>query len=394
MPYPLRPREFWAERVFLWHAVEKFRLKPLVARLASKSPLGAPFSLPPAIVLQLTEACNLRCRMCYEWGETGQQHRSGTAPPATLPFDVVETLMRDCRREKTFYSLFGGEPLLHPDLERVIQTAKRFGSSIETVTNGTRVAGRARALVEGGLDLIRVSLDGPRDINDSQRGPGTYDRVLQGLEALYREKQRARRANPIAGIICTVTPQNCLSLERLFRGDLDLRWVDVVTLQMQSFLTEEMGRAYDVVLARSFGKQGGTHWKGLVRDPESFSGMDVKEMLRQVRNVRDTLRSHGILVLRFPNTWEEKNLDAYRRAAWRDMADFKGHCVASWVVADVTARGDVAPCHIFYDLTVGNLGRQSIAEIWNGPEMHRFRKHMKTRLLPVCPACCQFYGYP
>lgn len=27
--------------------------------------------IPKWIVLQLLEACNLRCQMCYEWGEGG-----------------------------------------------------------------------------------------------------------------------------------------------------------------------------------------------------------------------------------------------------------------------------------------------------------------------------------
>lgn len=28
-------------------------------------------SLPKWVILQLLEHCNLRCRMCYEWGENG-----------------------------------------------------------------------------------------------------------------------------------------------------------------------------------------------------------------------------------------------------------------------------------------------------------------------------------
>ena len=26
---------------------------------------------PNWVVLQITERCNLRCKMCYEWGENG-----------------------------------------------------------------------------------------------------------------------------------------------------------------------------------------------------------------------------------------------------------------------------------------------------------------------------------
>ena len=154
-------RALWQERDFLWQTAVKFRLKPYHAHRTRKRSARSPFDVPPAIILQLTEACNLRCRMCYEWGETGHQRQVDRGKPAVLPLDAVENLFDDCRGERTFYSLFGGEPLLYPDLERVIEGAKRVGSAIESVTNGTLIGDRADMLIELGMDLVRVSLDGP-----------------------------------------------------------------------------------------------------------------------------------------------------------------------------------------------------------------------------------------
>jgi len=389
-----RIRSIWTERGFLWHTAEKFRLKPLLAHLTRRVATRSPFAVPPVVILQLTEACNLRCRMCYEWGETGSRHAEGRNKPATLDPGVVETLLEDCRREKTLYSLFGGEPLLYPGLERVIEHAKRNGSSIETVTNGTLLSGKAAMLSELGMDLVRVSLDGPREINDQQRGKGSYDRVLSGLETLFEEKARSGRGNPLVGIIYTVTPDNALALEQLFCRDLDLRWVDFVTIQMQSFVTREMGLGYGRLLKEEFRIDESPYWKGMLRDPADFKGMDVKEMLRQFQRVRSVLRRKGIFLMLFPNTWTEENLTSYLQARWKGMRDYKRHCIAPWAVTDVTARGDVAPCHIFYDLTMGNLHEQGIREIWNGEAFNRFRAFMQNHLLPICPACCQFYGYP
>ena len=389
-----RVRSLWTERAFLWHTAEKFRLKPLFAHLTRRLFTRSPFDVPPVIILQLTEACNLRCRMCYEWGQTGHQHREGKGPPATLSLEMVESLLEDCSKEKTFYSLFGGEPLLYPGLDKVLETAKRHGSSMETVTNGTLIAGKAAMLVELGMDLVRISLDGPCEINDAQRGKGSYDKVLHGMETLYEERARCGKGGPLVGIIYTVTPENHLAMEQLFCRDLDLRWVDFVTIQMQTFVTEGMGRGYGRVLQREFQQTGDTHWKGMLREPEEFTGMDLKEMLRQLRKVRSALLRQGIFLLLLPNTWTERNLALYLQARWQEMKDYKGHCIAPWAVTDVTARGAVAPCHIFYDLTLGNLQSQSIREIWNGGAFNHFRSYMQKHLLPICPACCQFYGYP
>lgn len=389
-----RARSLWTGRLFGWHVLQKFRIQPLFAHAARKRSTASPFSLPPAIILQLTEACNLRCRMCYEYGETGQQSHGTSGRPAILPVDLVRRLMDDCRNQKTFYSLFGGEPLLYPHLEEVIRTAKRLGSCIETVTNGTLLSRQARMLVRAGADLVRISLDGPREINDHQRGAGSYDLVRAGLDELAREKVRQQRPAPLTGIICTVTPWNSLSLEQLFCKDLDLRQVDFVTLQMQSYLTPEMGRAYDRLVQDRFGGGTGTYWKGLVRSTEAFAGIDLGRMLEQVRRIRRTLLRNGIFLLLLPTTWSESNLGAYLQARWRAMTDFRGHCIAPWVITDVTARGELAPCHVFYDLRVGSLRDAGIRELWNGEAFRRFRGHLQSQLLPVCPACCQFYGYP
>lgn len=387
----------WANRAFLRDVAEKFRLEPLVPLLARRITSRSFFKMPPILILQVTEACNLRCTMCYEWGPSGHRHQHPDLgeKPVSLELEVVERLMEECRQEKTFYSLFGGEPLLYPDLDKVIARAKQAGSSIETVTNGTLLSRKAAMLVEEGMDLVRVSLDGPREINDLQRGRGSYEKAVEGLEALYREKARRKGTRPLCGVITTVTSDNCTALERLYCRDLDLRRVDFVTIQMQSYITEAMGRAYQAILERRFGQKGAFFWKGMTRDPDDFRTIDLQELLRQFRKVRRHLLRNGIPVLCFPGTWDEGNLAMYLRGRWQEMRDYKkNHCIAPWVATDVTARGDVAPCHTFYDLAFGNLHSQGMGEIWNGEGFKRFRTYMRSGLLPVCPACCHFYGFP
>ncbi len=217
---------------------------------------------------------------------------------------------------------------------------------------------------------------------------------MEPTKRLWCEKARARSQFPLTGVIYTVTKDNGTGLERLLCEDLDLRWLDFVTIQMQSYVTPEMGMAYQEVLERRFGKTHSMYWKGMMRNPGEFSEVHLNEVLRQFRRVRLQLLKQGIPLLLFPQTWDEKNLCRYLCARWRDMKDYKGHCIAPWVVTDVTARGEVAPCHIFYDLSFGNVYSQGIKEIWNGEGFRAFRAYMRAHLLPICPACCQFYGYP
>ncbi len=72
---------------------------------------------PATVILHLTETCNLRCRICYYWGETGAYSRAGAGEkPKILDLELVKEVIKELgsSRSKPWYSLFGGEPLTYP----------------------------------------------------------------------------------------------------------------------------------------------------------------------------------------------------------------------------------------------------------------------------------------
>jgi len=349
--------------------------------------------MPVAVTLQLTEACNLRCRMCYYWGDTGT-YSSATLPerPKVLDLDLIKKLVRELNPGKPIYSLFGGEPLMHPRIEDVIVAIKASGSYIDTPTNGTLLEENAPLLVSTGFDAVRVSLDGPPMINDRQRGKGAFHRAMAGIEALHMEKQKTGGRGPTLEIIYTVTEQNCLSIERFFLEELPLAAIDKVTIQMQNFITEKMGSDYAGLLESEFGVTRDRYWRGMIRSPKDFKGTDSAEVARQVQEVRKRIVEHGKQILLLPPTFSRQNLSAYLGADWGNMTDRYTSCPAPWMVLDVTAAGEVAPCHVFYDLTMGNLHESSFSDIWNGTRYQRFRSYMNEhRLMSICRGCCVLY---
>ena len=84
--------------------------------------------LPLMIILHLTEACNLRCKMCYFWGETGayRKLKPGTKPKV-MDLEIAKKLISEmsAARNKPMYSIFGGEPLTYPYLEELFQRLKK-----------------------------------------------------------------------------------------------------------------------------------------------------------------------------------------------------------------------------------------------------------------------------
>ena len=213
-------------------------------------------SLPLNVTLHLTENCNLRCNMCYYWGQTGAYFTSQqNIKPKSLDFELVRKLIRDLANVNPTYSLFGGEPLLYPYFEELVEEIKKFDSFIDTPTNGTLLSENARMLVEKEFDLIRISIDGPQDINDKQRGKGSYTKAMKGLNDLVEAKNKKKAKKPLIDIIYTITPENYLTIEEFFLEELDISKIDHITIQMQNFITKEMGENYAEFLSKEFGIQ-------------------------------------------------------------------------------------------------------------------------------------------
>jgi MoaA/NifB/PqqE/SkfB family radical SAM enzyme len=130
---------------------------------------------PFQMTLSLTNHCNFRCTYC----EIPLQHRGemSTAEWCAAIDDLHAAGMgRAC--------VMGGEPLLRKDVGPIVRHLKRRGVHASLNTNGWLVADRIDDLVE--LDLACVSLDGPAHVQNAQRHPASYDRVIQAIELLRR----------------------------------------------------------------------------------------------------------------------------------------------------------------------------------------------------------------
>ncbi len=88
-------------------------------------------------------------------------------------------------------AITGGEPLISKDIIKYLRYAKAHKLVCTVVTNGWLLKERAEDIVNSGLDLLCVSIDGPNGVHDSiRRKPGAYDRALAGLRAIASYEKR------------------------------------------------------------------------------------------------------------------------------------------------------------------------------------------------------------
>ena len=309
---------------------------------------------PSTIILHLTEVCNLRCKMCYFWGETGAYSHAKTGEkPKILDFDLARKVIRELgsSRPRPFYSLFGGEPLTYPYLEELIREIKDTRSPVDAPTNGTLLAKYAPMLVRTGFDQVRISVDGPREINDDQRGKGSYDKAMKGIKELHLEKEKTDSKTPRICILFTITPKNHLSIEDFFLNneDLDLSMINHVEFQVQNYITKKMGKEYSKFLKSELGIKNNVYWKGMLRSTKDFEKMDTVELARQVNNVCNHLKDLNKNFFLQPPTYSPENLTAYLKADWKTMTDQYKDCRLPWLSTEIIASGEIVACHIFHE---------------------------------------------
>src|SRR4029453_2226976 len=102
--------------------------------------------------VSITDRCNFRCVYCMPKEVYGRDY-------AFLPRRDLLTFEEISRLRRVFPGL-RGEPLIRPDVERLVEMLAAIpGLDLTLTTNGAVLAQKAQALKEAGLGRITVSLD-------------------------------------------------------------------------------------------------------------------------------------------------------------------------------------------------------------------------------------------
>ena len=161
---------------------------------------------PVKLDLRLLYGCNLRCRMCAQWGKTGT-YFDYDAPKLKqmLAPDAVEQVVRALAPEGLRYvDMEGGETFLYPEIIALFKMLKSYGLFVKPVTNGTLLTRYAGQIVASGIDSVNISVDGDREIhNFVRRKDWAYDRAMEGIRSLGAARADAARQGPLIKICFT-----------------------------------------------------------------------------------------------------------------------------------------------------------------------------------------------
>lgn len=336
--------------------------------------------VPPPLIYKLTlnQACDLRCPMCFLWGESGVYAAEDKIPvPRELDWKIVQKIFSETRKGHHGFILSGGEALLYSHFKDLADLLKEQRTFTSIITNGTHLDKHLDVIENNPYLSFYVSLDGTKEVNEILRGKGVYEKVTSNIKKL-----KSLRTPHYVAILFTLQPENVGVLYDTCKEMVALG-VDRVLINLRWNLSKEQGAAYEKELQNDFGVKAGSH-KGYITSSYPVSTKEFKDQYERVQKARWPI--HISSYLRKP-----EDLDLYKNEGYKNP--YNNFCYKQWLRVDVLSNGQVTPCYPYPDLTFDNLSNKSVEEIWNGESYTRFRQYIRKKAFSVCSKCCSLYLY-
>lgn len=329
------------------------------------------YSAPINVCFHITSLCNLNCKHCI--------NRNRPDAECDLTAEELIKVIDQLGQAKVFQvSLFGGEPLCHPDFSLIVEHLNKYPIQLSLNTNATLIdRAMAKWLREHKIRDTVVSFDGSTpEIMDRTRGKGTFEKNIRGIEALIAEGLPVLLSTTLTKINHKDIRAMALLGRKLNAGKIRFNHV-------------------------FFGGNAACFIKEVYLSPE-----EEKEAIEEVRALNEE----------FPGFIYPDSTYLQQRDKFKEMQDYKPSfdklivypCGAARTKCGIRADGWVIPCEIIWEAKCGNLKVQSLTDIWQNSElMNEFRRPMELDLnqVPECKGCqyqyicfighrCNPYYYP
>lgn len=304
---------------------------------------------PSLIYLGVIDRCFLPCVHCHMWKHGDEE----------LPTEAWERIIDALGQWWAGASLHfvGGEPLMRPDLDRLVARAVQQGFTTGICTNGWLVTPeRARSLSESGLACAYISLDGIKaETVDATRGrAGSFDRAMRSI-ALF-----AALPSPRVVVSCILHANNATEIPELLA---------FARREGHLFMMQALAETLAVEV------QDPQWW---LRSPLWPSSPEEQDAVQHAIQILLEERARGGVVLNTPEQLEGASR-YYRDPAQR----LSMRCPAGETECAIDSQGWLRLC--FYERELGStLDPTPLEALWKSPEACEHRRKMAS-----CDRACR-----
>jgi MoaA/NifB/PqqE/SkfB family radical SAM enzyme len=341
---------------------------------------------PEWMVLGVNNICNLHCKMCdvgtQNYDTVFAQNLVGTHP-INMPLELIERIID---QTATFYpkaklAYTFTEPLIYPHLATSLAYAHEKGLYTTMTTNALTLRQQAEKLVNAGLNEVFISLDGTADIHNEIRGnKKSFEKAVEGIQALCEYEKK-----PKIMLIYAITEWNIecmLDFLEIFKAYP----IGTVAFMHTQYTDNEVAITHNK-------KYGDTYPATMSNlDKLDFHKMNLPKLFENIQYIRK--HSYPFHIFFSPELNSMKELELFY---YQPDKIFGKYCTDVFTNMMLKSDGSVIPSHgRCYNVSVGNIYKNSLVEIWNSTAFSRLRKDIVHAggYFEACSRCCSaFSGY-
>ncbi len=328
------------------------------------------------LYIEPTNACNLDCATCFRHGWDEPIGRMSDAAFAAI-LDSLAAL----DELPTVYFGGIGEPLSHRQTVNWVARAHALGTRTELITNGMLLNERmAHELIEAGLDLLWVSIDGatPESYADVRLG-AELAHVIANVGRFSKLRKGGHHPRPELGIAFVAMKRNIADLPGVLRLGLEL---GAKQFSVSNVLPVTPELQAEVLYARAR------------NNPAYISSAAVPSLSLPKMDFDDV--THEALLRAFQAGY---NI-TYAGHNWAGANNVCNYVEGGTM--SVAWTGDVSPCwplmhtHISYlhgkprlnhRHVVGNVLERSLLDLWLDPDYVTYRARIQSFAFAPCTFC-------
>ena len=329
------------------------------------------------ILIYLTQKCNYSCKMCTQ---------DGLPPISELSVEQWDKIFSDIKKDypNAFLIFLGGEPTLHKDFEKILDSATKHHFNKHVVTNGSFLKEYLPAIKRNYCG-ITISIDGIGQTHDKIRNAkGAYEKAVNALKIMYdfNKSLSEEDYHLYYSINFVMLPENVGEIRDFVKEMLPFEPKDI-TLNHTRYASFEKRLEMRDEMVKLFENPYNQHL--MMRSNIDFSKEYVKKMNEIVKDLKS---SYAPIVKEFPDLTEEERLAYYDDEKVYDLRP-NWRCPSPYKIPTILPDGTVLSC--LYN-NLGNILEQPLSALWNNEIAQKTRNYLdKNVKFLACGRCTCYY---
>ncbi len=226
-------------------------------------------NIPKDLVVETTNACNLRCPVCPT--HSFMKRKKGFMEISLFKSIIDE--LKPFNMKPRISMNFAGEPLLHKDIAEFVNYAANRGHRTFISTNATMLTKQLSGeLINAGLNKIHLCIDGiTRQSHEAYRVGSDFEKVKENIENFIAVKKKLDSETPFCSIQTLLTSFSEKETEQitLWAQDIGADSINLKSLHMGEFGSQvaKTKHAYLLPSEKSFRRKTTSIRKTLCRTP-------------------------------------------------------------------------------------------------------------------------------